>query len=157
MRLIVLLSFSVFFVLLSCVPQNADPEVSKSEIHALMDSWHLAASEADEDKFYGLMTEEAIYIGTDSSERWKRDELRKWATKAFEREVAWDFKAFDREVYISKDGQTAWFEEKLNTWMGTCIGSGVLTMEKEEWKISHYHLGVTISNEKIKEFIEIEQ
>ena len=39
--------------------------------------------------------------------------------------------------------------------MRGCRGSGVLTKEKGEWKISYYNLTVLIENEKIQEFIDL--
>jgi hypothetical protein len=49
----------------------------------------------------------------------------------------------------------AWFDEKLDTWMGICRGSGVVARTKEGWKIKHYVLSVTVPNDKITEFIEL--
>lgn len=124
-------------------------------VNELMDAWHRAAATADEDVFFGSMTEQGIYIGTDASERWLRDDMREWSKKYFERESAWDFTARDREVYFSASGREAWFEESLDTWMGVCRASGVLTKTAKGWKIAHYHLSVTVPNEKIKAFIEL--
>lgn len=132
-------------------------KTSKAEtvINTLIDNWHLAATKADADTFFGSMTEDGIYIGTDKTERWLRDELREWGAKAFERAPAWAFKSFDRHVYLSEDGKVAWWEEKLDTAMGICMGSGVLENTKEGWKIKHYHLGVTIDNDKLEDFMKI--
>jgi ketosteroid isomerase-like protein len=124
----------------------------KADLNAFIDTWHKAAATADAEAFFGLMAPDGIYIGTDASERWLRDELREWAKAAFERDVAWDFKPIKREVYFSKDGQTAWWEEKLDTWMGICHGSGVVARQDGDWKIKHYHLAVTVPNEKIEDF-----
>ena len=124
-------------------------------IHALLDAWHRAAATADEDVFFGSMSEDAIYLGTDATERWGRDEMREWSKKYFERESAWDFTATKRHVYFSEDGQTAWFEEELDTWMGTCRGSGTVSLFAEGWKIRHYNLAVTVPNEVIEGFIEL--
>lgn len=124
----------------------------KAALNTFVDDWHKAAATADADAFFGAMSPDGIYIGTDASERWLRDELREWAAFAFEREVAWDFKTIEREVYFSRDGQYAWWEEKLDTWMGVCRGSGVVEQQNGEWKIKHYHLSVTVPNEKIEDF-----
>ncbi|MEN0006525.1 MAG: nuclear transport factor 2 family protein [Bacteroidota bacterium] len=122
------------------------------ELNTFVNDWHQAAATANADAFFGAMTPDGIYIGTDATERWLRDELRDWAKAAFEREVAWDFKAVEREVYFSRDGRYAWWEESLDTWMGICRGSGVVEKQEGQWKIKHYHLSVTVPNEKIKEF-----
>ncbi|HMQ48833.1 MAG TPA: nuclear transport factor 2 family protein [Saprospiraceae bacterium] len=124
-------------------------------IHQLMDAWHHAAAVADEDVFFGSMTEDGIYLGTDASERWLRDELKAWSAKYFERESAWAFTPSNRVIYFSNDGQTAWFEELLATWMGTCRGSGVLSKTDAGWKIRHYNLAIAVPNEKVDGFLEL--
>ena len=127
----------------------------RKDIHLLLDSWHKAAATADEDVFFGTMTENCIYLGTDKTEKWKRDELKEWSQEYFDRESAWSFTSFEREIYFSEDANTAWFDEKLNTWMGICRGSGIMVRTPEGWKLSHYNLAVTIPNEKINGFIEL--
>ena len=135
---------------------QTEADLDKQLVNTLIDDWHQAAARADELVFFGSMTEDAIYIGTDASEYWLRDELRDWATAAFERESAWDFTASsDRHLYFSKSGQMAWWDEKLDTWMGICRGSGVAQKTANGWKIKHYHLSVTLPNDKIKEFKEL--
>lgn len=135
-----------------CLTSRKDiPEV----LNQVMDDWHQAAATANADAFFGAMTKDGIYLGTDPSERWLRDELRSWAGKAFDREVAWAFTPSDRVWYFNSSQDVAWFEELLDTWMGTCRGSGVLVKTVDGWKIKHYNLAVTIANEKIKGFIEL--
>lgn len=135
---------------------QADSSARSEAIHQLLDQWHQAAATADAGAFFGKMTPDAVYLGTDASERWLRDELRKWAAFAFEREAAWAFHPYDRQLYFSADGQTAWFEEMLDTEnMGTCRGSGVLTLTEEGWKIRHYDLAVMVPNEKMADFRQL--
>jgi ketosteroid isomerase-like protein len=122
-------------------------------IDSLLHAWHHAAAIADEDVFFGLMAEDCIYLGTDITEKWKRDELKSWSQKYFKRESAWAFKAYEREIYLS--GNIAYFDEKLETWMGPCRGSGVLEKTADGWKLKHYHLAVAIPNEKIKGIIDL--
>lgn len=136
----------------NCPSKPVDEEKA---VAMLIDNWHHAAAVADEEIFFGSMAEDGIYIGTDKTERWLRDEMKEWAKKYFERESAWAFEPFDRNIYLSKDEKIAWWEEKLNTWMGVCMGSGVAVKEGSEWKIKHFHLGVTIDNDKIQDFIKL--
>jgi SnoaL-like domain len=124
----------------------------KETLNRFINDWHKAAAEADENAFFGSMAEDAIYIGTEAGERWLWDELKDWAKEYFERESAWDFKPISREIYFSDDEDFAWFEERLDTWMGVCHGSGVLELTDEGWKIKHYHLSVTVPNDKIEAF-----
>lgn len=124
-------------------------------INLLINTWHQAAAEADEEVFFGSMTADCIYIGTDPAERWVRDSLKKWSEPFFNRESAWSFKPYDRQINFSEDGNTAWFDELLETWMGICRSTGVVVKTSEGWKLSHYQLSVTIQNELIGDFIEL--
>ncbi len=127
----------------------------ETRVNVFLDNWHKAAAEADEDTFFGSMTEDGIYIGTDITERWTRDELKEWSKKYFERESAWKFKATERNVSFSKDGKIAWFDEKLDTWMGDARGSGVLELTNDGWKIKHYHLAIAVPNDAVNDYLEI--
>lgn len=138
----------------NCI-EEATPVTNKEQINTVLDNWHKASATADEDAFFGAMTEDGIYLGTDASERWLRDELRKWAKFAFEREVAWAFTSSKRQIYFSDNQKTAWFEEMLDTQMGVCRGSGVLTKIGGEWKIRHYDLSIMVPNDLVKDFMTL--
>lgn len=125
------------------------------KINTLLDNWHLAATNADLDAYFSVFDDEAIYIGTDATERWTKPEFFSFCEPHFRKGKAWDFKAYDRKIYFSEDGKTAWFNELLNTWMGVCRASGVLTFKNNRWKISHYQLSVTVKNEKMDQFLEM--
>ena len=120
-----------------------------------LDNWHKAAATADEEAFYGAMAEDCIYLGTDASERWLRDELREWAKFAFEREVAWAFTPSKRQLYWSDNQRVVWFEEMLDTQMGTCRGSGVLIKEGTGWTIKHYDLAIMVPNDLVDDFLQL--
>lgn len=118
-------------------------------IDSLINDWHHAAAVADEEFFFGSMTDDAIYIGADATERWLRDELKLWSKNYFDRKSAWDFKPLMRDIKIDAGGRIAWFDELLETWMGTCRSTGILKLENDEWKIIHYQLSVAVPNDKI--------
>lgn len=130
------------------------PNLQES-LNDFMNAWHKAATTANEAVFFGSMAADGIYIGTDATEKWKRNEMKEWSKKYFDRESAWDFTTLDRTFYLSDDEETAWFEESLDTWMGVCRGSGVLELTHDGWKIKHYHLAVAVPNENIDEYIKI--
>ena len=125
--------------------QNKETE----KLNKLMNEWHLAATNADGSMFFGFMDSDCIYIGTDASERGTKDEFVQFAKPYFDKGKAWDFKSIERKFYFSKNKKTAWFNETLNTWMGVCRSSGVLEKSSGNWKLKHYHLSVTVPNEKI--------
>ena len=126
-----------------------------SDVNQFVDAWHKAASDADAKTFFGSMAEDATYIGTDATERWTKSEFVTFAKPYFDRGKAWDFKPRDRDVHVTSDGQNVWFSELLDTWMGVCRGSGILTKTREGWKLEQYHLSVTVPNAIIKDFITL--
>ncbi|NNE36430.1 MAG: nuclear transport factor 2 family protein [Rhodothermales bacterium] len=136
-------------------PRATSSDSTSEHVGALVDSWHAAAGAADADTYFGLMAEDAVYIGTEAGERWTKPEFVEFGKPYFDRGSAWDFTSTTRHVYLSDDGQIAWFEELLDTWMGVCAGSGVLQKTDEGWRIKHYHLSVTVPNALINEFIEM--
>jgi ketosteroid isomerase-like protein len=125
------------------------------EIHQFVDDWHLAAAQVNAESFFGSIADDGIYIGTADFERWSKEEFIKFAKPYFDKGKAWDFKPYDRDLHVSPDGQYAWFSELLTTWMGTCRGSGILVRNAGGWKISQYHLSVTVPNEIIDDFIKL--
>ena len=124
-------------------------------IHNTLDTWHKAATEADEDTYFGSMTDKSIFMGTDASERWTLAEFKAFAMPHFQKESAWAFTAKDRFVYFTEDGKTAWFDELLDTWMGACRGSGVLQLTKSGWKIMHYNLAILVPNDVVKGYLDL--
>lgn len=150
----------ILFVLQSCVPTEKEttaefqPEKQKEKVDSFLAEWHQNAAQADS-KYFDQMTKNGVYIGTDATELWSTEEFKKWSQRFFEEKNTWNFTATERNIYFSESGKTAWFDELLSTWMGTCRGSGVLIFENNEWKIAHYHLSITIPNEKVKEVIEL--
>jgi len=128
---------------------------SLSEVNELMDKWHMAAAEADETTFFGSMTPDGIYIGTDISERWTNSEMQVWSKKHFEKESAWSFTPKNRQVSFNSDETFGWFDEELETWMGDCRGSGVVIKTSTGWKIKHYHLSIAVPNDKIDGYLDL--
>jgi hypothetical protein len=125
------------------------------DIHLFIDNWHRAAAQADSDVFFGSMHDDCVYIGTDATERWTKPEFVRFAKPHFDKKKAWDFKPYDRDLHVTSDGSLAWFSELLTTWMGVCRGSGILVKTSNGWKISQYHLSVTVPNEIIGDFIKL--
>lgn len=137
------------------LPFGITAQTPTETINQFMDNWHKAAATADEELFFGSMTEDGVYLGTDKTEKWTRDEMAEWANEYFQRESAWSFTATERDIYFSEDGKTAWLNEKLDTWMGVCKGTAVLVLKKDGWKIALYDLSVTIDNDNIDNFLEL--
>ncbi len=127
---------------------------NKEAINKLLDNWHKAAAEANFDNYFNMMHKESIYIGTDATENWTKPQFIAFAKPYFDKGKAWKFTVLKRNIYLSKDGKTIWFDELLNTQMKICRGSGVLIKEKKEWKIKHYVLSMTIPNDNTNEVVK---
>jgi ketosteroid isomerase-like protein len=144
----------VFLIIFLTVTSFSQAQVIE-EMHRLMDEWHLAASKANFEDYFGFMTDNFIFLGTAPGERWNKEQFADFSKPYFDKGKAWDFKASNRQWEFSSNGKTAWFDEDLDTWMRGCRGTGILVKRKGEWKIVQYNLTVLIENEKIKEFIQL--
>jgi ketosteroid isomerase-like protein len=122
---------------------------------AMLDDWHAAAAAADEARYFAHFATDAVFLGTDATERWSVEEFRRYAHPYFAKGKAWSFKAVERHISFSPDRCVAWFDERLDTPnLGPARGSGVLLRTPAGWKISHYNLSVPIPNALMKEFKE---
>lgn len=127
----------------------------KEQVNRTLDAWHKAAAEANAKVYFGMMTEDAIFIGTDPTENWDLKAFQAFAKPYFDRGKAWSFKAIERHIYFDKSGKLAWFDELLNTQMKICRGSGVLVKIGKEWKVKHYVLSMTVPNDNTDEVVKI--
>ncbi|GGB78729.1 hypothetical protein GCM10007424_18610 [Flavobacterium suaedae] len=137
------------------VPISFDTTEQKEIINSFLDDWHNAAATADYEGYFDKIAEDGRYIGTDAMENWDKKAFATFSKPYFDKGKAWNFKAVQRNIYFSKDGTVAWFDELLDTWMKGCRGSGVLEKENGEWKIKHYVLSMTVPNEVTKEVIPL--
>jgi hypothetical protein len=126
-------------------------------LNDLINQWHVSAAKADFKNYFDVTTDNFIFLGTAPGERWNKSDFQTFCKPYFDKGKAWDFKPSNRKWNFSKDGNTAWFDEDLDTWMKGCRGSGVCVIEKGNWKIAYYNLTVLIENEKIKGFIELRE
>ena len=131
-------------LLLSAFAAHADPLVK--EVNAFVDRWHSDAANARM-AYFDKIARDGVYIGTDKSEHWRRDEFKAWAKPYFKRKSAWAFKAIRRNVYFSEDRSTIWFDELLDTQMGVCQASGVMRRKGDSFEIVHYQLSMAVPNE----------
>ena len=140
------------FYSLSFFAQN---ESQNNDVNQLVDLWHKAASEANFKQYFDVMADDAIFIGTDATEYWNKQEFENYAKPHFDKGKAWSFTTLERHIYFDSTGDTAWFDELLDTQMKICRGSGVLVKTGGQWKIKHYVLSMTIPNETSKSVITI--
>ncbi len=136
----------------------------RRSIEAVLDDWHRAASEADGLRYFGYMSPGAVFLGTDATERWTREEFRVYAEARFAAGQGWTYASVERHVFLGSDARTAWFDERLwNEKYGECRGTGTLLKLGGEWKVAHYSLTFPVPNAiavevigRIREHLEVE-
>jgi ketosteroid isomerase-like protein len=133
---------------------RADPPPDSAAAAAL-DAFHAAAARADEAAYIELLAENAVFLGTDASERWDKTAFRAFAHPYFSQGKGWTFVPRDRHLERSRDGNLMWFDEKLGSESyGECRGTGVLERQSDgRWKITQYNLTIPIPNDLAKEFV----
>lgn len=155
MRKVIFVIFSL--VLFGC--KTSQPTFSlhsETELNLILNNWHKAAAEANFDNYFNVLSEDAIYIGTDPTENWNKPAFIQFAKPYFDKGKAWNFTVLQRNIYFSSDKKIAWFDELLNTQMKICRGSGVLVLDKNgNWKIKQYVLSMTIPNENTDEVVQL--
>lgn len=132
-------------MLLCSLTAQANPALTR-QVNAFVDGWHADAAHA-RPAFFDKIAKDGVYIGTDKTERWRRDEFKAWARPHFQRKSAWAFKPLRRNVHFSADRAIVWFDELLDTQMGICQASGVMRRKGKGFEIVHYQLSMAIPNE----------
>lgn len=132
-----------------------DPDVETAAIHGVVDDWHAAAAQADQARYLKHFSADAVFMGTDGSERWTLEQFTQYVQKHFPA-GGWTYRPHDRQVALSADGTLAWFDEKLaNKGYGELRGTGVLRMEEGTWRIAHYSMTFTIPNGVSREVVGV--
>lgn len=111
----------------------------------MLDEFHAAAAEADEERYLATLSSNAVFLGTAPGERWAGESFRAFVHSYFSRGKGWAYVPSRRTVDVSPDGGTAWFDETLvNDFYGECRGSGVLRRAGAGWLIEQYNLTIPI-------------
>ena len=94
--------FITLLVVFGCLtkPNN---ELEKKEIDTVINQWHKAAAEANFDNYFDLMTEDAVFIGTDAAENWNRKDFEAFSKPYFDKGKAWTFQSLERNIYVDKN------------------------------------------------------
>ncbi len=148
--------FFAFFILILngvCISAQGRSEKDRVEISTMLDSFNVAAANADFNTYFSYFAEESSFIGTDASEVWDKQAFKAWAKPYFDKKTTWNFTSLKRNIYFSKDGKMAWFDELLDTQMKICRGSGVLEKISGQWKIRQYVLSMTVPNEVVDQVV----
>lgn len=119
------------------------------QVKQVLKSFHQAAAQANFQQYFSLLTDNAVFIGTDSHERWTKTEFASFVKPYFSKGVGWSYQP--KQQNISLQGNIAFFDELLwSDKYGLCRGTGVLTKYGDKWLISQYSLSIPIPNEIAK-------
>ncbi|MEM9397474.1 MAG: nuclear transport factor 2 family protein [Pseudomonadota bacterium] len=146
--------FVTLFATLAIAPGSYSEELAsesatnpKELIGSVLDDFHLAAAEADRDRYLSHFAENAVFMGTDDWERWPIEAFTEYVEQRFAT-GGWAYTAESRNISLAPSGTIAWFDELMisERW-GRFRGTGVLLNEQGGWKIAHYSLTILIPNE----------
>jgi ketosteroid isomerase-like protein len=140
-RVVFLLSLAIF------IPAPATADDARELSAQALEAFHQAADQGDADAYLALLTEDVVFLGSDDSERWQGAEFREFVRRHFVDGKGWTYIPVERHIVLSPDGNTAFFDEKLDhVTYGRCRGSGALLRLGSGWRIAHYNLTVPIPN-----------
>tara|TARA_B100000405_G_C16574065_1_gene370583 strand:- start:281 stop:742 length:462 start_codon:yes stop_codon:yes gene_type:complete len=123
---------------------NADEQRASTD--ELLDGLHRDAHEGNFQTYFARFIPDAIFLGTDKTERWTIEEFKTYAKPAFADGHGWTYRVIERNW--EGDGDVRWFDEILfNEKLGHCRGTGIVKLIDNEWKIAHYSLTMLIPNE----------
>ena len=119
---------------------------AQEKLDVLLNGLHQDAHEGNYETYFERYTSDAVFLGTDKTERWTIQEFKKYAKPAFADGHGWTYEVVERNWEGS--GDTRWFDEILfNEKYGHCRGTGVVELINGEWKIAHYSLTLLIPND----------
>ncbi len=124
------------------------------EVAAVLDRFHVAASRADFDAYFACFHDDAIFLGTDASERWTVAQFKDYARPYFAKGRGWTYVPRERHTtpIVGHEGLVFFDEVLENEKYGTCRGSGVLRRDdRGEWRLLQYNLAFAIPNEAAEE------
>ena len=115
-------------------------------IDALLDGLHRDAHEGNFQTYFARYSTNAVFLGTDKTERWTIEEFKAYAKPAFGDGHGWTYVVVERNW--EGGGNTRWFDEiLLNEKLGHCRGTGVVRLIDGQWKVAHYALTMLVPNE----------
>lgn len=124
-------------------------------IDQVLDRLHAAAAHADERAYFELFAPDAVFLGTDATERWSVDEFKAYAHPIFAAGKGWAYTSTERHIGLGPDGRTAWFDERLqNAKLGECRGSGALVNRAGRWAIVQYNLSIPVPNDLAEDLVQ---
>jgi pimeloyl-ACP methyl ester carboxylesterase len=140
------------FAFLSAEARRAQAE---AQVRARLDEFHAAASRADFAGYFACLAPDAVFLGTDATERWTVPQFRAFCEPYFSKGRGWTYVARERHVRLSREGTSAWFDERLDSASyGEVRGSGALRLDGGTWRVTQYVMSLPVPNDLAKDLVE---
>lgn len=127
---------------------------ARAEVGRVLDAFLRAASEADGETYFGLLAPDAVFLGTDATERWTKAEFEAYCRPYFDDGVGWTYVPVERHVRVHRD--VAWVDElQTSEKYGRCRGTAVLRRADGRWLIEHYSLTFLVPNDVAADVVAV--
>ena len=126
----------------------------REQVDRILTDFHDAAAKGDFDRYFGHFTDDAIFFGTDASERWTVDEFKGYAREPFADGHGWTYHMRERNIFLAPGNDAAWFDEIVESeHYGRCRGTGAMILTDGRWKLTQYNLVIPVPNEFAEEVV----
>jgi ketosteroid isomerase-like protein len=137
-------------------PPQQEDLLPAQAVSMLLDQMHDGASQANSKRYLHVFAPDAVFMGTDASERWTFEEFRGYAIDRFQTGTGWTYRLKPGSRHVFASGDFAWFDELLdNLKYGTCRGTGVARKVDGRWKITQYSLALMVPNGVAEEVVKV--
>lgn len=126
----------------------------QQEVAATLDQFHQAASQANLTQYFNLLTDDAIFMGTDVTERWTKVQFKQYVAPLFKQGKGWSYQAKQRNLHKINSNTYVFDEVLINKKYGECRSSGVMVNHGNGWKIAQYNLSVPLPNAIASQLIQ---
>ncbi|MHC5065104.1 MAG: nuclear transport factor 2 family protein [Planctomycetota bacterium] len=135
--------------------QEEDRSQEEQQVKSMLNALHIAAAVGDGEEYFRHFDENAILLATDPDERWDMQRFHEITDPVFAAGEGWTTLPMEQHVYLSADGQYAWFDERLKSARyGEMRGTGLAHKSEDRWRILQFNTVFTIPNEVFNELVE---
>ncbi len=119
-----------------------------------LDQFHQAASQANFEQYFAVFADGGVFMGTDGSERWTKEQFQDYVKFYFDQGKGWLYQPTSRNFTAAGNDNILLFDELLeNSNYGQCRGTGVLIRSDTGWQILQYNLSIAIPNGVAKDVV----
>ena len=86
-----MIKYYVLILLFTSFMSGAEEITEKQAVASILDQFHQAAADANTDKYLNLLHDDAIFLGTDASERWTKKQFTTFVQPYFSQGKGWSF------------------------------------------------------------------